>query len=99
MKRPPVTSRSFGLESGYLMSDAMKKAAGCGMCKRKDIPANALLWWDNKEQCLVNEDVFLASPYFTAMEHYVVCLDCVQRVRAIKVPKIQRMTNGNTSSK
>ncbi len=97
---PPVTRRAFGLEVAYQMCDKIKVTAGCGICDEDGIAAEELEWYDMKEGELSNDDDFILEPYCSVLNRYaVVCLDCVQQLRDVRIPNLLEEANGDKSSK
>lgn len=91
LKRVPASSRTFGLEAAYQISDRMKVVNGCGVCGETDFTAPELEWYDNKNTHLSNVDAVILTPWRSVLKRYsVVCLNCVQALRNIEIPAIGR---------
>lgn len=79
----------FAMKAAYLLIDKIKEKDGCQICKRQPLDLASLIFFDVKKKVILeDEQVALMKFKDFCGGPGVVCLDCIQRLRKIKIPPI-----------
>jgi len=78
----------FAQKAGYLLLEEMKKSSGCQLCKRQNDPLELTFY--GKQGPLDDDDVILMDWNKVVGGPGIVCLACIIKIKALKIPPIRR---------
>lgn len=77
------------MKAAYLLIDKIKEKGGCQICARHPSSPAALIFFDTKKKVILeDEEVALMKFKDFCGGPGLVCLNCIQRLRKIKIPPI-----------